>query len=292
MERKAAYVIPPTHWPIIGCLGLVCIVLGVVNWLHGADYGPYLFGLGVLTLFYMAYRWFGQVIAENATTLRGNKLINHGFRMGMMWFIFTEVMFFVTFFGTLFYLRIISVPFLGGVYDDSSVMTHYVLWPDFFAHWPLLQAPNPALVTAPKEVMGPWGVPAINTLILLTSGVTLTIAHWGIIANKRMQTIWGQVATILLGMSFLYLQAEEYMEAYMHKGLRFDAGVYGNTFFILTGFHGLHVTLGTLMLCVILFRILRRDFDSKNHFAFEAVSWYWHFVDVVWLLLFVLVYWL
>ena len=137
-----------------------------------------------------------------------------------------------------------------------------------------------------------WGIAAINTAILLTSGVTITVAHFSLLKNKYRMMVAAQVATILLGLLFLVLQVKEYMEAYFEMGLTLASGIYGTTFFMLTGFHGLHVTIGVICLSVILYRMLRRDFNSHQHFAFEAVSWYWHFVDVVWLLLFVFVYWL
>jgi cytochrome c oxidase subunit 3 len=178
-----------------------------------------------------------------------------------------------------------------GLLADKQV-GRLVLWPSFKATWPLLQNPNPGAFVGPKSVMDTWGIPALNTMILLTSGVTITIAHWSLIKNKRKTMLVSQLATILLGLTFLYMQAHEYGEAYLHKGLTLASGIYGTTFFMLTGFHGLHVTIGTIGLIVIFYRMLIRDFNPHNHFAFEAVSWYWHFVDVVWLFLFIFVYWM
>jgi len=140
--------------------------------------------------------------------------------------------------------------------------------------------------------MAAAGIPAVNTLILLSSGVTVTWAHWGLKKNNRGQLILGLLLTVLLGVTFLGLQAYEYGHAYSEMNLKLTSGAYGATFFMLTGFHGLHVTLGTIMLIVILFRSIAGHFTPDRHFAFEGVSWYWHFVDVVWLLLFLLVYWL
>jgi cytochrome c oxidase subunit 3 len=200
----------------------------------------------------------------------------------MSWFIFSEVMFFAAFFGALFYMRILSVPWL------SSGDTLEQLWPSFAPHWPV-SGPGIEETFTP---MGAWGIPAINTLILLTSGVTVTIAHWGLKKNNRAQLIWGLVATVALGILFLGLQAYEYVHAYHELNLTLEMGAYGATFFMLTGFHGFHVTVGTIMLIVILGRSMAGHFTADHHFAFEGVSWYWHFVDVVWLLLFVLVYWL
>ena len=199
----------------------------------------------------------------------------------MSWFIFSEVMFFAAFFGALFYMRVLSVPWLGD-------LEHKLLWPDFTEQWPTA-GPGIAEKFTP---MAAWGVPAINTLILLSSGVTVTWAHWGLLKNKRSQLIIGLAMTIALGLTFLYLQATEYHEAYSQLNLKLTTGAYGATFFLLTGFHGFHVTVGTLMLITILGRSIAGHFTAEHHFGFEGVAWYWHFVDVVWLMLFIVVYWL
>ena len=167
-----------------------------------------------------------------------------------------------------------------------------LLWPHFDLQWPLMHTPDPSEYLGPHSLMHVWGIPSFNTAILLTSGITITMAHWALIKNEIKKSAVWQLITALLGVFFLYMQSVEYLEAYLEKGLRLDAGVYGNTFFMLTGFHGLHVTIGTIALLVIFYRILKNDFDAKYHFAFEAVAWYWHFVDVVWLILFIFVYWL
>ena len=190
----------------------------------------------------------------------------------------------MAFFGALFYARMISVPWLGGA--GNNAMTNEVLWPTFEAVWPLVTTPGGDTTQA----MGWLGLPLINTVILLISSVTLHFAHVAMENNKRgpLKVFLG--ATILLGVVFLGLQVEEYIHAYQDLGLTLDSGVYGNTFFLLTGFHGMHVTLGTIILLVVFFRILKGHFSPKKHFAFQAAAWYWHFVDVVWLCLFVFVY--
>lgn len=289
-HSKDHYYLPgPSKWPIIGSIALFCTLVGAANWIHGNSFGPYLFILGFCILVYMMVGWFGTVIRENQAGLYANAQVDRSFRWGMVWFIFSEVMFFSAFFGALFYARALSVPWLGG--EGSGLATHLLLWPNFKDLWPVLQNPNPAQFVAPQSVMETWGIPAINTLILLSSGVTVTIAHWAVLKNNRKVAILGQAATVLLGITFLAMQAHEYYIAYMEKGLTLGSGIYGTTFFMLTGFHAFHVTLGTIMLIVIFFRIYQGHFTSKNHFAFEAVSWYWHFVDVVWLFLFIFVYW-
>lgn len=289
-ETKGYYLPAPSSWPLKGSIALICTVLGAANWLHDMWFGPYLFLFGLCMLFYIIYGWFGLVIKENRAGLLDNKQVDRSFRWGMCWFIFSEVMFFSAFFGALFYVRMYVLPSLGGT--DSNILTHVLQWPSFKLTWPLLSNPNPSVFVGPQSVMYTWGIPALNTLILLTSGATITVAHWSILKNHRKTMLTFQFLTILLGITFLVMQAHEYTEAYLEKGLTLASGIYGTTFFMLTGFHGLHVTIGTIGLIVIFYRMLRRDFNPHNHFAFEAVSWYWHFVDVVWLFLFIFVYWL
>jgi cytochrome c oxidase subunit 3 len=290
-HKKTGYYLPtPSNWPLKACISLICLLGGGANWLHHEWFGPYLCGFGLLFLFYTMYGWFGLVIRENRAGLTLIPQVDRSFRWGMCWFIFSEVMFFGAFFGALFYIRVIVLPTLGGLGPHAA--SHLVLWPSFHDVWPLLQNPGGAAFAGPKSVMEAWGIPAINTFILLTSGVTITIAHWSLLKSKRTLMLVSQLATVLLGISFLILQAHEYSIAYVEKGLTLGSGIYGTTFFMLTGFHGLHVTIGTIGLCVILYRMLKHDFSPHNHFAFEAISWYWHFVDVVWLLLFIFVYWL
>lgn len=288
-EHGSYYLPEPSHWPIVGSIGLFCTLFGAAHWLHGQSYGPYLFTTGLMIVVFMMFGWFHRVIKESLSGLY-DKQLDRSFRWGMSWFIFSEVMFFGAFFGTLLYVRMWSVPWLGG--EASQELNVYLLWQNFASTWPLLQTPNPSAFPGPREVMYTWGLPAVNTLLLLTSGVTVTIAHWGLVKNNRKMLIIGLIFTILLGMGFLFCQSCEYLEAYTEKGLTLHAGVFGTTFFMLTGFHGLHVTIGTIMLIVILCRCAVGHFNKEHQFAFEAVSWYWHFVDVVWLLLFIFVYWL
>jgi cytochrome c oxidase subunit III len=274
------YLPEPTRWPVIGSCALFLMATGTVLWINGASVGPWVVLAGALVLVYMLFGWFGQVIGESEGGLYSRR-VDLSFRWGMSWFIFSEVMFFAAFFGALFYARVLSVPWLGEI--DQKL-----LWPDFQAVWPTA---GPG-ITEHFSTMGAWGIPALNTALLLSSGVTVTWAHWALKENKRAQLILGMIATIALGAIFLGFQAYEYIHAYTELNLRLSTGIYGSTFFMLTGFHGFHVTLGVIMLTVILFRCIAGHFRPDHHFAFEAVSWYWHFVDVVWLLLFVLVYWL
>ncbi|KGP64040.1 MFS transporter [Legionella norrlandica] len=289
MGAHGTYYIPkPSHWPLVGSIGLTTTLVGAASWLHHDWYGPYIFISGLCILIGMMVGWFGQVIYENNKGLYDSQ-VDRSFRWGMCWFIFSEVCFFAAFFGALFFARFWSVPVLGG---EMHPITHYILWPEFKASWPLLINPNDQTFAGAHEAMGAWGLAAINTIILLTSGVTITWAHWALKLNKRIQLLMGMSLTIALGILFLMLQSYEYHEAYTEMNLTLGAGIYGTTFFMLTGFHGLHVTIGTIMLIVILIRCKRGDFTPERHFAFEGVAWYWHFVDVVWLFLFVFVYWL
>ncbi len=205
IENKESYYLPaPSHWPMVASIGLFCAVLGGINWLHGHTFGPYLLGAGLLIVVYMVFGWFGTVIRENQAGCYKTAQMDHSFRLGMIWFIFSEVMFFAAFFGALFYARVISVPWLGG--EGHGFLTNLLLWPHFHATWPLFNTPNPAEFSGPTEIMETWGIPALNTLILLSSGVTLTIAHWGVLKNKRHLAIFAQAATLLLGITFLYFQ--------------------------------------------------------------------------------------
>jgi cytochrome c oxidase subunit 3 len=280
-DSSSYYLPAPSRWPVLGSTALFLMAFGAVLLLNDSVSGWLPLAGGVAVLITMLFGWFGTVIRESEGG-KFNSQVDLSFRWAMGWFIFSEVMFFAAFFGALFYMRVLSVPWL------SEGDTGALLWQNFHAGWPVS---GPGL-TEPFTPMGALGIPAINTLILLFSGATVTWAHWGLKLGDRRQLKVGLFLTIVLGCLFLALQAYEYAHAYSELGLTLGTGAYGATFFLLTGFHGLHVTLGTIMLIVIFFRSLRGHFEPEHHFAFEAVSWYWHFVDVVWLLLFVLVYWL
>jgi cytochrome c oxidase subunit 3 len=291
MAEHGTYYIPgPSHWPLVASIGVTSTLVGAASWLHVDWYGPYLFFAGLCLVAFMLTGWLGQVIYENQKG-RFDLQVDRSFRWGMCWFIFSEVCFFGAFFGALFFSRYWSIPLLGGEMT-AHPSTHATLWPNFQSHWPLLSNPDNSLFVGAYHSMGAWGLAAINTLILLTSGVTITWAHWALKYNKRTQLNLGLACTIALGLVFLCLQAYEYTEAYTEMNLTLNSGIYGTTFFMLTGFHGLHVTIGTIMLMVILKRAHQGHFTPERHFAFEGVAWYWHFVDVVWLFLFIFVYWL
>ncbi len=278
------YVPHSTRWPIIGSVGMILMMASAAYWVNGSTTAPWTFLAGALVMIYMMFGWFGEVIRESESGMY-NAQVDTSFRMGMLWFIASEVMFFAAFFGALFYARMFSVPWLGG--EGTGAFTNQILWQGYDAVWP---------THGPEELGGPFGtipafgVPFLNTLILLTSGVTVTLAHHALKKDDRRKLVGWLLATVALGIVFVFFQIEEYMVAYNHLGLTLGSGIYGSTFFLLTGFHGMHVTLGAIMLLVIAIRCMRGHFKPEHHFGFEAVAWYWHFVDVVGLGLFIFVY--
>jgi cytochrome c oxidase subunit III len=284
---SAKYYVPHgSPWPIIGSVALFTTVGGGALWLNHVHAGPWVMTLGLALLVFMFVGWFGVVIRESESRLY-NAAVDRSFRMGMMWFIFSEVMFFAGFFGALLYARQFSVPWLGG--EGTKLLTKVIRGDTFEATWP---TNGPGHIGGDFEVIPAFGLPAINTAILLTSGVTITIAHHALKAGNRQLLNIFLGLTWMLGFLFVYLQATEYIEAYTHHNLKLSTGIYGSTFFPLTAFHGFHVTVGALMLLVVWFRCLKGHFTPTHHFAFEGAAWYWHFVDVVWLGLFIFVYWL
>jgi cytochrome c oxidase subunit 3 len=287
-EQQSYYVPASSPWPIVGAVGLGLIAWGAGHTVidmskEQEGYGSTVLTIGLVVIAVMLFGWFRDQINESMSGKYSNQL-GDSYKQGMSWFIFSEVMFFAAFFGALFYARVIAVQWLGG--DSNNAMTNEVLWPEFVAQWPLVKTPG----GTETQAMGWYGLPAINTLILLASSVTCHFAHTGLEQNKRKQLTAMLGVTIILGCIFLYLQGAEYVHAYQDLNLTLDSGVYGNTFYMLTGFHGMHVTLGTVMLIIMFLRVLKGHFTPDNHFAFQATSWYWHFVDVVWLCLFVVVY--
>jgi cytochrome c oxidase subunit 3 len=282
------YFVPsPSAWPVLTSIGLFFVVMGASQWVNGHEWGMYSVFFGLAWWAVIIFKWFAQAIHESETGLYGRR-IDTSYRWSMSWFIFSEVMFFGAFFGALFWARTYSVPTLGSLENQ-------VLWPDFKGVWPSIQAgatASPAGTIEPFHTVGPWPLPTLNTALLLTSGVTLTIAHHALIAGKRATTIGWMWLTVLLGATFLVVQGYEYHHAYTELNLKLSSGVFGSTFFMLTGFHGFHVFVGMLMLLFITLRLMKGHFTPQRHFGFEGAAWYWHFVDVVWLGLYAVVYWM
>jgi len=274
------YVPKSSPFPAILSLALAALFIGLSLFLNGVAPAVWLAIAGLLGTLYAIIAWFQSVIGENRA--KAYKTWEAGsFRLGMIWFIVSEIVLFGTFFACLGYERLVAVPWLVGLDPQFTPWQHYA------GGWPTPGPDGKAF-----GVVSPWGIPLLNTVLLLSSGVTVTWAHWGLLAGKRGQLKLGLALTILLGAVFLFYQGKEFHHAWTELGLTLGSGVYGATFFLLTGLHGFHVTLGVLMLITMLARSSKGDFSARDHFAFTAVSWYWHFVDVVWLLLFVFVYWL
>ncbi len=282
------YFVPgPSRHPVMAAVGLFFVILGAGQWINGAGWGAYSLAFGLLFWSIVLFQWFRDAVGESEQGLYGRK-IDLSYRWSMSWFIFSEVMFFGAFFTALWWARTHSVPALGNIENA-------LIWPDFTSVWPSLQAgatASPGGIVEPFQTMGPFWLPTINTALLLTSGVTLTIAHHALQAGNRGKTIAFMWMTVLLGITFLCVQGYEYFHAYHAYNLKLNSGVFGSTFYMLTGFHGFHVFVGMLMLLFITLRLQKGHFTAARHFGFEGAAWYWHFVDVVWLGLYILVYWM
>jgi cytochrome c oxidase subunit 3 len=277
------YFIPaPSRHPAMVATGMFFLIMGGGLWVNGAGVGAYSVLLGLLIWLTTLFFWFRDAIGESERGQYSDR-VDVSFRWSMSWFIFSEVMFFGAFFGALYWARVFSVPMLGD-------LDHQILWPDFKSIWPSHGGgtASPAGTVEPFAVIGPWPLPTVNTALLLSSGVTLTIAHHALIANQRSKTVFWMWVTVILGAT----QGYEYSHAYRDLNLKLSSGIFGSTFFMLTGFHGFHVFVGMLMLTFITLRLMKGHFTPQRHFGFEGAAWYWHFVDVVWLGLYFLVYWL
>jgi len=282
------YFVPgPSRHPVMASIGLFFVILGASQWVNGHAWGGYAVAFGLAFWLFVLFQWFSDAIRESEGGLYSRK-IDLSYRWSMSWFIFSEVMFFGAFFTALWWARAHALPALGSIENA-------LIWPDFSAVWPSNQVGatgSPAGIVEPFQTVGPFWLPTINTALLLTSGVTLTIAHHALQAGQRAKTIGFMWITVLLGVIFLFVQGYEYAHAYADLNLKLSSGAFGSTFFLLTGFHGFHVFVGMLMLFFITLRLHKGHFTKERHFGFEGAAWYWHFVDVVWLGLYILVYWM
>ncbi len=299
---------------ICATIGLILSIYGAASIMNAhtfggdAGHGWTTFICGLFFFLATLFGWFRTTIKENIAGMNSAQL-KHSYVLGMFWFIFSEVMFFLAFFGALFYVRVLVGPWLAG--EGEAGRMNGLLWPGFEFTWPLMQTPQEAIGGVGAQVManngtfagaetsmsvtevaGWWAwLPLWNTIILLSSSFTVHLAHMGILNGDRKKFNFWLAVTVALGMAFLYFQYYEYHEAYTEFGLTLNAGIYGSTFFMLTGFHGFHVFMGMTMLLIQLLRsVLGGQFTPTDHFGFEASSWYWHFVDVVWVFLFLFVY--
>lgn len=293
MSGSKYYLPEPSHWPLVGSVGLFVTLFGFAHALPttaGGEIGSLaMMYVGFAIVVFMLFGWFGTVIRESQAGTY-NAQVDTSFRMGMLWMIFSEVMFFSAFFGALFYARQLSVPWLAG--EGNNAMTNELLWKGFQDAWPLLNSPDATKYPAPNSVIPATGIPLLNTILLLSSSVTVTLAHHALKKEHRGKLIMWMILTVALGFTFLGFQIHEYHQAYTVENLKLTSGIYGTTFFMLTGFHGLHVTIGAIILTVITLRCMKGHFTPSHHFGFEGAAWYWHFVDVVWVGLFIFVYWL
>jgi len=288
------HLVDPSPWPLLASIGALVMAVGAIAWMRSLEGGSGVFGIQGPTLFYIgaaavaavAFMWWRDVIRE-AHAGHHTPVVQFHMRYGMILFIASEVMFFVAWFWAYFDVALFpdgtwKMPiFADGVTTPSDVNVGTTARTEITGgQWPPVASENF------QKTFDPWGLPLVNTLILLLSGTTVTWAHHALLEDNRRGLIWGLVLTIALGMVFTALQAYEYG----HAAFSFSGHIYGATFFMATGFHGAHVIIGTLFLAVCLFRALSGHFSAKQHFGFEAAAWYWHFVDVVWLFLFMAIY--
>jgi len=277
LEAGRYFVPVPSRWPIRSAVALLFLVAGAALWLNRGGSGPYVLGIGLAALVLILFGWFSDVSGEGA---QYNSQVDRSIRWGMAWLIVSEVMVFAGLFGALFYLREISVPDLaaGGRSAD--------LWPGFAGGWPVTGPGLPGDLKA----MQAKGAPTINTIMLLCSGAAITWAHHAAERGRRAQLVLALFVTLALGTAFLYNQSQEYRHAITALHLTLSQGAYGGTFYVLTGLHGVHVAVGATMVAVMLIRALMGRITPHGHLGFDMVTWYWHFVGIVWLLLFVIVY--
>ena len=265
-QNHPYHLVNPSPWPIIGAAAALVLAVGALMFMHELEGGVWVLVVGsIMTLAIMAV-WWRDVINEGEHLGHHNSIVQLGLRYGMVLFIASEVMFFLAWFWAFFD---------ASIYAGEAIQESRVAFTG--GHWP----PDGV------EVFNPWHLPLLNTIILLTSGTTVTWAHHALKENKRNGLIWGLVLTVILGVLFTCIQAYEYA----HAGFGFTDGIYSSTFIMATGFHGAHVIIGSIFLMVCLARSIAGHFKPDHHFGFEAAAWYWHFVDVVWLFLFFAIYW-
>lgn len=252
------HLVDPSPWPLVASLGAFLATFGGVMYLHMYKSGGFLFSIGLFLIIYVMFAWWRDIIREGTYEGQHTQIVQQGLRMGMMLFIVSEIMFFFAFFWAFFHSSLSPVPEIGGVWPPQSI-----------------------------HILSPWEIPLLNTIILLSSGATVTWAHHSLVAGSRLNFLISLSLTILLAFIFTFFQGFEYKSALFS----ISDSVYGSTFYLTTGFHGFHVAIGTIFLMICLYRFIHHHFTREHHFGFEAAAWYWHFVDVVWLFLFLTIYW-
>lgn len=291
MEHSNTHYYVPEHskLPFLGALGLFLLGYGTLNLLHSSMIGTVLFMAGAIILAGVLFAWFREVINEQMAGLY-NEQISHSFQWGMIWFFVTEIFLFGIFMAALFYARVISVPGLAGIGNSQDFLTHIMFWPNFKDVWPLLTNPNPVAYPGSTGTVDPWHVPLLNTIVMLLSAVSVTFAYRFLKRSNRTGAVIGLSVTIVLGLIFVFMQAQEFLLAHNEYGLKLSSGIYGSTFFMLVGLHTAHVIVGLLMLAVMLLRTIKGHFNAKDNFGFKATLWFWQFITVIWLITFVFVY--
>ncbi|MGV6800309.1 MAG: cytochrome c oxidase subunit 3 [bacterium] len=295
------HLVNPSPWPLVGSISAMTMMIGVVAWAHtppegvseGALLGikgPWVFALGLIGVLFTMAGWWRDVTKESMTGENTMPVVRLGLRYGMILFIASEVMFFVAWFWAFFNASLFTSPGDAIILADGTQMLNADGNPAFLMEDARFHATGGQWPPVGVEPLNPWQLPLINTLILLLSGVTVTWAHHAILHDDQKGFLQGLLITIILGMFFTFLQAVEYYEAISLGMFSYSGSVYGGSFFMATGFHGLHVIIGTIFLIVCYFRGRAGQFTSEKHFGFEAAAWYWHFVDVVWLFLFAMIY--
>ena len=257
MTKHPYHLVDPSPWPLFSSMSAFLTTVGGVMYMHSYEGGAFVLSFGITMLLYAMFVWWRDVVRESTYEGAHTSAVQTGLRYGMILFILSEVMFFVAFFWAFFHSSLAPTIEIGAVWPPKGI-----------------------------EVLNPWEVPFLNTIILLTSGASVTWAHHAIVSGNRQQAITGLAITVLLAVIFTGFQAYEYLEA----PFTISDSIYGSTFYMSTGFHGFHVMIGTLFLTVCLVRLIKHHFTKNHHFGFEAAAWYWHMVDVVWLFLFVCVY--
>nr|YP_010241106.1 cytochrome c oxidase subunit III [Sinosuthora conspicillata]QTH26245.1 cytochrome c oxidase subunit III [Sinosuthora conspicillata] len=255
-QAHSYHMVDPSPWPIFGAAAALLTASGLTMWFHHKT--PYLLIIGLTSTALVMFQWWRDIVRESTFQGHHTPSVQKGLRYGMVLFIMSEAFFFLGFFWAFFHSSLAPTPELGGQWPPVGIKT-----------------------------LDPMDVPLLNTAILLASGVTVTWAHHSITEARRKQATFALLLTVLLGFYFTALQAMEYYEA----PFSIADGVYGSTFFVATGFHGLHVIIGSTFLFVCLLRLIKYHFTPSHHFGFEAAAWYWHFVDVVWLFLYISIYW-
>lgn len=258
MRKHPYHLVDPSPWPLFAGLAAFVTTIGAVMYFHAYVGGGLVCSFGLLMILYSMFVWWRDIIREATFEGHHTKAVQIGLRYGMILFIASEVMFFLSFFWAFFHSSLAPTVEIGAVWPPKGI-----------------------------QVLNPWEIPFLNTLILLSSGAAVTWAHHAILAGYRKQAIYSLCVTILLAILFTGFQGYEYLSA----PFTLSSGIYGSTFYMATGFHGTHVLIGTTFLIVCLIREINFHFTKNHHFGFEAAAWYWHFVDVVWLFLFVSIYW-